>query len=117
MAAQKLDFSIQPLAESLAAPADLKAGSIVSLLNLDLGKTLQVQYKDSPLGQVPTEQQQQLEGSSYICTVRSIRKQDGKITQVMVRAVLSDPVPGVIPNPSMQHFSCTLNAFRQAYYR
>ena len=97
MAARKLDFAVQLPAEFSDAPGSLKAGSVVSLNSPDSDEILQVQYKGSVIGQVPTDQQQQLASSSCACTVRSIRKVDGNVSQILVRAVMAESVPSHLP--------------------
>lgn len=97
MAARKLDFMVRLPAELPDAPGSLKAGSLVTLLSLDSDKTMQVQYEGRTLGHVPTDQQQQLANSSCACTVRSIRKVDGKVSQILVRAVTAESAPSQLP--------------------
>ena len=100
MAARKVDFVVEQSVELEEAVTDLKAGSHVTLNDDVTTGRQQVCCEGYALGQVPTDQQQQLEGSSCTCTVRSIRKQDGKITQILVRAILSssaaEPPPGTL---------------------
>lgn len=97
MAGRKVDFVVEQSVELHEAVIDLKAGTHVTLDDDTSTGTPQVYCKGYALGLVPTEQQQQLKGSSCTCTVRSIRKQDGKITQILVRAVLSTSVAETLP--------------------
>lgn len=92
-----MDFVVEQSAELQEAVIDLKAGTHVTLDDALSAGRLQVYCKGSALGHVPTDQEQQLKGSACTCTVRSIRKQDGKITQILVRAVLSTSVPVTLP--------------------
>lgn len=93
-----MDFVVEQSAELQEAVIDLKAGTHVTLDDALSAGRLQVYCKGSALGHVPTDQEQQLKGSACTCTVRSIRKQDGKITQILVRAVLSTSVPVTLPD-------------------
>lgn len=97
MTGRKVDFIVEQSVELQEAVTDLKAGTHVTLDNDVSTGTSQVYCNGCALGQVPTEQQQLLDGSSCLCTVRSIRKQDGKITQILVRAVISSSVAEAMP--------------------
>lgn len=55
----------------------------------EAGDTIQVLHDGAILGSVPIDQQHQLPGELPTCTVRSFRNQDGKLTQILVRAVLT----------------------------
>lgn len=101
MTGRKVDFVVEQPDELQEAAIELKAGTRVTLSNDESIGRSQVHCDGQVLGHVPADQQQQLRGSSCICNVRSIRKQDGKITQILVRAVVSNSqaksLPGVRP--------------------
>ena len=97
MAGRKVDFVVEQSDELQEAAIDLKAGTHVILSGDESTGRSQVQCEGHVLGQVPADQQQQLRGNSCTCNVRSIRKQDGKITQILVRAVISNSQAKSLP--------------------
>lgn len=103
MTGRKVDFVVERSEELQEAAIELRAGTHVTLSSDESTGRAQVYCEGQLLGQVPADQQQQLSGSSCNCTVRSVKKQDGKITQILVRAVLSSPelkcLPGMLQLP------------------
>ena len=113
MTGRKVEFIVEQSDELQEAPNELKAGTRVTLSNDHSSGKAQIHCEGQLLGQVPVEQQQQLGGSSCTCSLRSIRKQDGKVTQILVRAVVSNSqaksLPGMRP-----HESCSCLAVHAA---
>lgn len=100
MTGRKVDFVVEQSDELQDAAIDLRAGTHVTLSSDESTGKAQVHCEGQVLGQVPADQQQQLSGSFCKCTVRSVKKQDRKITQILVRAVLSNSdlkqLPGML---------------------
>ena len=86
---QKLDFIVQQSDDIQEASAAVKTGSAVTLSWNDSGDLLKVLHDETVLGSVPKDQAQHLQGDLPSCTVRSVRKQGCKITQIMVRATFT----------------------------
>lgn len=112
MTGRKVDFVIEQRDELQEAAIELKAGTHVTLSCDESTGMSQVHCEGQVLGQVPADQQQQLSGSSCTCNVRSIRKQDGKITQVLVRAVIPNwetkSLPGMLRMPYSKCNDCSM---------
>ena len=98
MTLQKLDFLVQQADDLTEASTILKAGAAVTLSRTTSGESVQVLHENNVVGAVPTDQLHHLQGDLPPCTVRSVRKQDGKITQVLVRATM---VPSTIEAPQL----------------
>lgn len=103
MTGRKVDFVVERSDELQEAAIDLRAGTHVTLSSDESTGQAQVHCEGQVLGHVPADQQQHLSGSSCSCTVRSVKRQDGKITQILVRAVLSNAdlkrLPGMVQLP------------------
>lgn len=106
MTGRKVDFVVERSEELQEAAIELRAGTRVALSSDESTGKTHVHCEGQVLGQVPADQQRQLSGSSCNCTVRSVKKQDGKITQILVRAVLSNAdlkqLPGMLQLPALQ---------------
>ena len=90
MVGQKVDFKVQQGDSSPEASHSLKAGSSVTLSSSSDGAT-QVLHQGVLLGTVPADVQHHFTGQDVACTVRSVRRQDGNLSQTLVRAVFSSP--------------------------
>ncbi|DBA75581.1 TPA: hypothetical protein ACH3X2_009136 [Trebouxia sp. C0005] len=88
MSPQKLDFIVQQTEDLQPANTGLKAGAALTLSRTESNGLVQVIHDGAVLGSVPNEQNHLLPVNLPSCTVRSVRKQDGKVTQIVVRAVL-----------------------------
>lgn len=88
MSSQKLDFVVQQTRDLQQANTGLKAGAALTLSRTDSNDLVQVMHDGTALGSVPSEQGHLLPISLPSCAIRSVRKQDGKVTQIVVRAVL-----------------------------
>ena len=105
MTGQKVDFIVEQPEELQESAIELKAGMQVQLINDEATGRSQVYCQGQALGHMPTDQQQQLRGSSCTYAVRSIRKQDGKIVHILVRAVM--PSSEVKRLPGMLQLPCS----------
>ncbi|DBA80566.1 TPA: hypothetical protein ACH3X1_007826 [Trebouxia sp. C0004] len=99
MSSQKVDFIVQQTEDLQPASTGLKAGAALTLSRTDSNDLVQVMHEGTALGSVPNEQGRLLPVSLPACTVRSVRKQDGKVTQIVVRAVLLPTSADVCQHP------------------
>ena len=88
MVDHKVDFLVV-LVEQNYPPSEadnsLKAGTAVTLNHSD--SVTQVLHDQTVLGNVPASSQQLVHDRTPTCTVRSVKRQDGKLSQILVRAV------------------------------
>lgn len=105
MSLQKLDFVVQQAEELQEASTSVKAGAAVTFSWTEANDLVQVMYDGTILGSVPRDQQHHLQVSLPPGTVRSVRKQDGKVTQILVRADLSSANAKVPQLPGKQQSS------------
>ena len=107
MATQKQDFVVQQSNTLLEADTNLKAGSEVALLAPDATGVTEVHYQGTLLGLLPSSQQH-LSAPFYTCIVRSLRKQNGQITQILVRATPADAPVSHLPSMLISNSTSTL---------
>ena len=107
MSSQKLDFIVQQTEDLQQANTGLKAGAALTLSRTESNDLVQVMHDGTVLGSVPNEQGHLLPVSLPSCTVRSVRKQDGKVTQIVVRAVLLPTSADTCQHPGIQSFYLT----------
>ncbi len=107
MSSQKLDFIVQQTEDLQQANTALKAGAALTLSRTEATDLVQVLHNGAVLGSVPNEQGHLLPVSLASCTVRSVRKQDGKVTQIVVRAVLMPTSADTCQHPGIESFCCT----------
>ncbi|DBB03758.1 TPA: hypothetical protein ACH3X3_011066 [Trebouxia sp. C0006] len=99
MSSQKLDFIVQQTQDLQEANTGLKAGAALTLSRTESNDLVQVMHDGTALGSVPKEQGHLLPVNLPSCTVHSVRKQDGKVTQIVVRAVLVPPSADTCQHP------------------
>ena len=107
MSPQKLDFIVQQTEDLQPANTGLKAGAALILSRTESNELVQVIHDGAVLGSVPNEQNHLLPVNLPSCTVRSVRKQDGKVTQIVVRAVLLPTSADTCQYPGIENFCLT----------
>ncbi len=107
MSSQKLDFIVQQTQDLQEANTGLKAGAALTLSRTESNDLVQVMHDGTALGSVPKEQGHLLPVNLPSCTVHSVRKQDGKVTQIVVRAVLVPPSADTCQHPGIESFCMT----------
>ncbi len=107
MSSQKLDFIVQQTEDLQQAKTGLKAGAALTLSRSESNDLVQVMHDGIALGSVPNEQGQLLPVSLPSCTVRSVRMQDSKVTQIVVRAVLLPTSANTYQHPGNESFCLT----------
>ncbi len=107
MSSQKLDFIVQQTEDLQEANTGLKAGAALTLSRTESNDLVQVMHDGTALGSVPKEQEHLLPVNLPSCTVHSVRKQDGKVTQIVVRAVLVPPSADTCQHPGIESFCMT----------
>lgn len=84
----KLDFAVEGIDQYQDAVSAAKAGTSVTFKTDD--KTSQLSVIDqhgAELGLVPALLQQALAADTFTATIRSCRRQENKVTELLVRAV------------------------------
>ncbi len=107
MSFQKLDLIVQQTGDLQEANTGLKAGAALTLSRTESNDLVQVMHNGTALGSVPKEQGHLIPISLPSCTVRSVRKQDGKVTQIVVRAVLVPTSADTCQHPGIESFCLT----------
>ena len=85
MASEKVDFLVQQSDPCPEPKSSLKAGTAVTLNQS--GSVTEVVHEETVLGVVPASDQQLFQDRTPACTIRSVRRQDGKLSQILVRAI------------------------------
>lgn len=85
MASEKVDFLVQQSDPCPEPKSSLKAGTAVTLNQS--GSVTEVVHEETVLGVVRASDQQLFQDSTPACTIRSVRRQDGKLSQILVRAI------------------------------
>jgi len=107
MSFQKLDLVVQQTGDLQEANTGLKAGAALTLSRTESNDLVQVMHNGTALGSVPKEQGHLIPISLPSCTVRSVRKKDGKVTQIVVRAVLVPTSADTCQHPGIESFCLT----------
>lgn len=108
----KLDFAVESIDQYQDAVSTAKAGTSVTFQTDDTTSQLSVlDQNGAQLGHVPTLLQQALAADTFTATIRSCRRQENKVTELLVRAVADGGQQAAVqlPGKSNLHFGfCAL---------
>ena len=106
MASEKVDFLVQQSYPCSETKSSLKAGAAVTLNQS--GSVTEVVHEETVLGFVPASDQQLFQDRTPTCTIRSVKRQDGKLSQILVRAIFRSSEATAAPPAGTAVCTCSV---------